>query len=253
VELSDEINQVRYLLDEPDPTGRFSNAELTSDLNLARRDISLMARFPEIQINGFTVSGLQEYALSEDIIEVKRVYVAGQRVPKTDIPTMEGEAIGLYDMTAANYQPQWQAAPLAVYPVAADMGYPAPVALPYFQGARPMYYPRGGSVIGLVPPPGSVSTLRVEGIALAPDLVNLTDIDVFPRYYLNAICWKAIEYAMFSDQNPDGYQWATAQAEKHIGVLLDQIKNVNAPTGTRMLTYRSVWNVGGYGGGRRWR
>ena len=92
MELGDEINQVRYLLGEPDPEGRFSNAELTADINLARRDVSLVVRFPEIQINGLTSANVQEYTLSEDIVEVKRVYVAGQRVPKTDISTLEGEA-----------------------------------------------------------------------------------------------------------------------------------------------------------------
>lgn len=252
MQLSDELNQVRFLLDEPDPTGRFSNQELTADINAARRDVSLAVRFPEIQINGFTVGGTQEYALSEDIIEVKRVYVAGQRVPKTDIATMEGEALGLYDMTSSTFTPQWQAAPLAAYPVAADQGYPAPIPVPYFQGMRPVYYPRGGSVVGLVPAPIGVYALRVEGIALAPDLVNLSDVDVFPRYYLDSICWKAVEYAMYADQNPTGYQWAVDQANKHMGILIDQVKNMNAPNGTRILTYRSIFNPAGYGGVRRW-
>lgn len=249
--LGDEINQVRYLLDEPDPSGRFSNVELTADINAARRDVSLVTRFPEIQLNGNTAANVQEYALSEDIIEVKRVYVAGQRCPKTDIPTMEGDQLGLYDQSTPTYQPQWIAAPAAAYPISNDCGYPAPTALPYYPGMRPMYYPRGSSTIGLQPKPNGIFTLRVEGIALCPDLVDLADVDVFPRFYLDSICWKAVEYAMYADKNPDGYQWATQQASQHMGILIDQIKNNNAPNGTRLLTYRTVFNPGGYGGIRR--
>lgn len=254
MQLSDEIARTRLLADEPDPTGRFSDSEITSHLNAARRDVSLAARFPEIQINGFTSSGLQEYALSEDIIEVKRVYVAGQRCPKTDIATMEGEAIGLYDQTTLTFQPQWTKAPLAMYPVASDQGYPAPIPSPYFQGMRPIFYQRGGSVVGLVPGPLGTFPLRVEGIALAPDLVELGDTDIFPRYYLNTICWKTIEFMMFADSDTSGYQYANSKAMQALGVLLDQIKNMGAPQGTRLLTYRSMWNPAGYsGGGRRWR
>lgn len=254
MQLSDELARLRLLIDEPDPLGRFPDSELISHLNAARRDVSLAVRFPEIQINGLTVVGLQEYALSEDIIEVKRVYVAGQRLIKTDIATMEGEAILLYDQTAANFQPQWTAAPLATYPVSSDCGYPTPVSMPYFQGMRPEFYQRGESIIGLVPPPGNVAALRVEGIALAPDLVQSGNVDIFPRYYLNTICWKAIEYAMFADKDTAGYQWAMSRAKESIGNLVDQVTNMAAPKGTRMLTYRSTWGVGGYNGGsRRWR
>jgi hypothetical protein len=248
VQLSDELARVRFLADEPDPTGRFSDDEITSHLNAARRDVSLAARFPEIQINGFTAVGLQEYAVSEDIIEVKRVYVAGVRTPRTDIATLEGEAIGLYDNA-------WQSAPLAFYPISTDLdcGYPAPTTMPVFTGMRSMWYPRGPSVVGLVSAPASVVPLRVEGIALAPDLVNAADIDVFPRFYLNTICWGAIGYMKFADSDTAGYQWAQTNMGAALGVLIDQIKSNNAPQGTRMLTYRSVWNVSNYGGGRRWR
>jgi hypothetical protein len=113
-----------------------------------------------------------------------------------------------------------------------------------------MWYPRGPSVVGLVGVPGNVVPLRVEGIALAPDLVNNDDLDVFPRYYLNALAWGTLEYMYFADKDPQSYTWANNGKKVAMAELIDQIKSNGAPQGTRMLTYRSIWSVGNYGGRR---
>lgn len=248
--LADELSRVRYALAEPDSTGRFSDAELTSHINAARRDISLAVRFPEIRLTANTVGGQQEYALTEDILDVKRVYVAGQPVPRTDIATMEGAQIGLYDMTGTAFTPQWQSQAAAAYPVSADAGYPAPTAMPYYAGQRPMFYHRGGN-IGLVPAPSGVVPMIVDGIALAPDLANPTDTDVFPRYYIDAICWKATEFALFADRDPQAYQYAVSQAERAMGALRDQMTQFKGSSGFKPLTYRSIFDPAGYSGGTR--
>lgn len=248
--LGDIVNRTRYLLAEPDSSGRFSDAELTSHINASARDVSQQVRFPEIRLTATTTAGQQEYALTEDILAVKRIYIAGQPIVRTDITTLEGAQIGLYDQTAAGYKPQWSSAGVAAYPVASDQGFPAPIPLPYFAGMRPVWYERGGS-IGFVPPPAGVYALIVEGVALAPDLVNLGDTSLFPRTYIDALAWGAIVYAMFADRNEQGYAWAQQGHERSMGTLRDTLLARSGPRGTRPLTYRSMWDVSGYGAMQR--
>src|SRR5208337_1558813 len=85
------------------------------------------------------------------------------------------------------------------------IGGPYPTKLPWNVGSnpRPQYYLRGGS-IGVVPIPLQTTPptyLLLDYIPAPPALVNTPDNSIFPDIFLEAISWKMVEYASYSDHN----------------------------------------------------
>jgi hypothetical protein len=71
---------------------------------------------------------------------------------------------------------------------------------PWHCNERPRFYPRGGN-IGFVPMPNGAFFVQVDLIPQPPALVLPTDVSIYQTSFKDAICWKTVEYALFSDNN----------------------------------------------------
>lgn len=218
--LNDLLSFTRLLLAEPTqtPTGRWSDADLITFINQAQTQIALEIDWPESTVSGYTTTNIQEYQMPE-LLKILRVYVAGQPIVPTTIPALQGDQIMMYDMTAKNYQTQWQSQPTGAYPFASAATSPTGGNTPWQQGERPRFYMRGGNM-GFVPIPSGSYYVQVDLVPQPPILVNSTDVSIYQTNFKDAICWKAVEYAMFSDSN-SMMTTATANYQIEAGKLRD--------------------------------
>lgn len=253
--LGEIMDWARFLLNEEDNQGRFSDAQMAMAITQATRDIALEVRFPEYQLTTTTPSSptVQEYQLPE-IINIKRVYLAGQLLTPSSIPTMEGDQILMFDQTTPTYQPQWKIAGVATYPVAADAGWPAPITASYYPGSRPNYYLRGESILGIQPPPVGGALLQVEGIAFPAPYVNRTDITIYPHHYLETLAQGAVRRCMQSDKDAEGMKLAAEGYTEGRGKLLDWLASFLPVKPVMPVTYRTMFQGGycGVPGTRSW-
>jgi hypothetical protein len=241
-------NYARFLLNESDNQGRFSDAQMAMGITQATRDVALEVRFPEYQLITTTPSTptAQEYILP-DIINIKRVYLNGMLLTPSSIPTLEGDQILMYDATGTNYVPQWKIASVATYPVSSDCGFPAAISSPYTLGSRPSYYLRGESVIGIVPPPAGGSLLQLEGIAFPAPYVNMTDITIYSRHYCETLAQGAVKRCMQSDKDVEGVKLADALLKEATGKLMDWLNSFLPVKPVVPVTYRTMYRGGSEG------
>lgn len=250
--LAEIINQTRILLDEPDPTDRWSDANLTALINQSQLAVALeLTSFPEATYyyTGGTIPGQQEYQLPA-IISVLRVYIAGQPIVPTSIAKMEGAQIELFDQTAANFQTQWRSQPEESYPVAnAELGFPSSSMMPWNQAQRPKFYLRGGS-LGIVPTPSSNSLFQIDVVPTPPRLVSDSTAggqnsqqSIYPYKFLDAIVWKTAEQCYYSDKNLQQSQVARQNFELELGKLRSWHMNLahHEPQSFIPVTYRSYF------------
>ena len=202
MQLNDLLTFERLLLAEPSqsPTGRWSDSDLTTFTNQAQTQVALDMEFPESTLTGYTTTNQQEYQMPE-LLSILRVYVAGQPIVPTTIPALQGDQVMMYDMTANNYQTQWQSQASGVYPFASVPTSPTGGNTPWMQGERPRFYMRGGNM-GFVPIPSGSYLVTVDLLPQPPILVNPTDTSIYQTNFKDAICWKSVEYAFFADNNP---------------------------------------------------
>lgn len=240
--LSTYNNLFRVLAAEPDSAGRWSDLAITTLVNTGCRAIALEVNFPESQQTFVSTAGIQEYTMAENL-KILRVYVAGQLIVPTDIPSLEGDQLQYFDQTGTGQQPQWLTQTSAVYPVTnTPTGYPVSSALPFYVGQRPMYYIRGGN-IGFVPQPAGVYTVRLDLIPVPPLLALQTDQSIYPSVADEAIVWKALELAYFSDSNIEKAGYARNNFEQEMKKLRSWINDYKhqAPHTPMPITYRSYY------------
>lgn len=246
--LSDLDQEFRRNTGETDPSGRWSYADVAGWVNEARNFLALLIRWPDTTwtqtLTGGSGTGITEIQLPE-ILEIDRVYVAGQPIVPTTIPALEGTDIQYYDesSTDGTFKPQWNTQAYAGYPVSnAQMGYPAGMS-PFYVGQRPRYYLRGGN-IGLIPSPSGSFTMQIDGIAPPTALVNPGDVDVFPSFFKYALAHKAAELAFLADKAMDSAQAQEALYKDHEKELITWRRTVqkNVPKGPRLITYRHLFN-----------
>lgn len=247
MQLGDINAQVRILLAEPDSTGRWSDTDLASLINQGQKAVVKELEFPEGTLVNQTTAGQQEYTIPE-VFKILRVYVAGQPIIQTDIPTLEGAQIEMYDQSAPNYLPQWLSQNSTAYPVASDTGYPYPSTLPFYAGQRPQWYLRGGN-IGLVPPPAGTYTLQIDIVPVPAALANAADVSTLPSNFLQAIAWYAVYQAKFADSRLEDAAFAMQQFEGEMGKLRAWKSSFKGSTNRApvLLTYRSMTNTGPVG------
>lgn len=238
-------NYIRLLINDSDNQGRFSDADVLSASTQGCRAISLAARFPEYQITTTSIADRQEYTLPE-VVNIKRVYVAGQRIPQTSIAALEGAQLRVFDQSGTGQVPLWKTAASAAYPVTADCGFPAPSPDLYYIGQRPEFYQRGESTIGLVPPPANAVTITVEGIAFPPQIQALSDKTIYPRQYLEAIAWYAASRLLFADSDMTRSQIAMGSYEGAKRELMDWLSTFSDSKQIIPITYRSTFGQRGY-------
>lgn len=203
------VQFVRDRASEPDLTGRWTNALILEQLNIARQQVMIDFQWPTGSWFANTSPGIQEYSLG-DLNNVVRAYMQSQ--PNTapqplvyeTINALEGDGLGLWDQTAPGFAPQWMSQAPASYPVASDLGYPVPVGVPWLPNAsqRPKYYLRGGH-IGILPAPSNVCMLQIDVVPEAEPFVlgNTTQTDILPWKALDAVVWKTMFYMASSTGN----------------------------------------------------
>lgn len=200
-------------------TKRFSDANLAVWANQAQRQMSFEVDWPFSVQTITTVPNQQLYQLIE-LMKVMRIYMVGangsqQELLATDIYTLEGDIIQVYDNSSGQQQgnpvqtPAWLVQPPQSYPVTSEITLtgrgsgPVPTKDAWGIGARPRYFMYGGS-IGIVPTPATASpqtVIRVEGVGMPQDMFVSTDNCLYPDLCLDAIMWKMVTYARYSDNS----------------------------------------------------
>lgn len=265
---SEPLLLLRQVLSDLNPQGRWTDQTLLNFIDRANKRIVRDVLFPESRLTastalagGSTTSYSQEYELPQ-LILVNRVYLAGQLCVPTDINTLEGHQIGLYQQnpnasapsagsggapgTTGAYAPQWSTTTASVYPVANSwIGYPAPDAQPWFSGQRPRYYLRGG-FIGFVPQPGNLATITIDCIRV-PDTIDASGQPITtPDMFCDAIVWGAATYAQFADDQERNASMRKVAEETYQARKTDLMKfrktySGDANDGPKPRTYRSSW------------
>lgn len=194
----DIINKTRIYAAEPNPGGRWSDSDILSLADDACTAVSMRADFPESIFKMTALSGTQEYALPE-VMAILRVYVAGQLIFPTDIPTLQAEQIEVFDQSGANYTPAWTQVAAATYPVANDMASPVP-AVSYYPGQRPQFYLRGAN-IGFVPTISGTPTIQIDAIPIPIPLTAAGTQTNYPHIFLPALAHHTAAAMYSADSN----------------------------------------------------
>lgn len=211
------VTDVRNRTGETQTNGRFTNSIIMGFVNRARQQVMQTVEWPSATFYTTTIAATtstpQLYQLFE-YQNILRVYVAGQAIPPTDITSMEGDQIAMYDSTGANYAPQWTIEPPATYPLNGMGGYPIPLNLPWKSGQNPKYYLReGGAYIGLIPPPATVVPFQIDFIPVAAPLTTLAQQDILGDNFTDAVCLKTMVYMYQSIGDPTRMAMAAAAYE----------------------------------------
>ena len=245
-------NLFRVFTGEPDNQGRWSDTDVATLVNEAQNFIALTIQWPIVHFSASTVASQQEYTLPE-LLQIERVYLAGQPCVPTDIATLEGTQIEFYDQTnpTTTYTPNWNNQPATAYPVVnTQMGYPNGVS-PYYVGERPQYYVNGGN-IGFVPPPIAAYTMDLWGVGVPQVLANQNDACDFPSFFKSAIAHKAAELALLSDSKPQAAQTQGLKFAEWLPKLLTWRQTLvkNKSRGPRVIAYRHFYRRGSILGAR---
>lgn len=269
MQVSDVVTFVRTLLDESNSAGRWSDAELIQFVDRSAKMLVRDMKWTESRFVFNTVATVQEYALNE-VITILRVYVGGQELTRTDIPSLEGYSIQLYDQTAngsgpgglinpgeasvllvCSVAPQWTSQVAETYPIQnSQLGYPAPYATPWYPGRRPAWYMRGGN-LGFVPPPAGVIAVVVDCVRQPSTLTQLTTVMSLPDITLDALAWKTCYFCYFSDRNSESKQLRDDAALNYKMSLADirtwrRTYDGSGPKGIKLLEERGFFQRGGH-------
>ena len=266
----DILRQTRMILAEPSQN-RFTDGVLLAQASIIQRQISLDLDFPEATFTYGIVPGQQEYQL-DTLSKILRVYIktaSGSIIElyPTDIPTLEGDILQIYDNTsgtvlgAPTQSPQFLTQSPQAYPMVNVSGGGGTVGTKYpysntsSGGQRPCYYLRGG-YLGILPP-DSVATgdvIKVDCIPTPADILSAGQTSIFPRTFLNAVVWGVVKYCRMSDQNPL-YQAADAEFEKEMSRLnlwkMNKLQQ-NKPKTFVPRTIRTDFQPGGSNVGGGW-
>jgi hypothetical protein len=273
-------NTFRFMLDEAS-TKRFTAADVAQLATRAQNQLAFEVDFPQATLNIPLVPGQQEYQLV-DLMKILRVYTAIYNADNvnfpymfkheligTDLSTLNGEILETYSSarwdainSSASFTPT---GPPFGGPGCRTSGQPYPTKLPWqfdgFQGTngsngvgnyhhqRPMYYLRGG-YIGVVPVPITTTPatyLMMDYTPAPPALVNTPDNSIFPDIFLEAISWKMIEYASYSDHNSAQMQAAQMYENEITKKLTPWIQRIQAtkPKTLVPITKRTFFRRGG--------
>lgn len=219
---------------------RLTVPQMLAIISTAQCDLAMEIRKPEAiwtitTVNQANTGIIPEYRLLR-FVGIKWVRLAGMLLVGTDIPSMEGAQIQLYDATAANFQSQWMAQMAASYPGGNSNqlpgGWPFPSnGMPFIVGARPNYYLRGNTVIGFTPAPNGTYPVQMGVVVMPQDLTSDQDESPFDSLFLDAISWRTIEKIHASNsQNPQQQQranYAHGQWVEAVGRLRSQFNMAN--------------------------
>lgn len=271
-------NTFRFMMDEAS-TKRFTAADVANLATRAQNQLAFEVDFPQATLNITLVPGQQEYQLI-DLMKIMRAYTAIYNADNanfpymfkheligTDIYTLEGDIIETYNN--ARFDAKNTNASFTLGP--GDHSHhgsrqPYPTKLPWenhghtgangSNGAghhhhhqRPMYYLRGG-YIGVVPVPiltTPATYLMIDYIPAPPALVNSPDNSIYPDIFLEAITWKMVEFASYSDHNSAQMQAAQMYENEITKKLTPWIQRIQAtkPKTLVPITKRTYFRRGG--------
>lgn len=197
--------------------GRFTQQTLLQWIDRANKRIVRDVLFPDSRIVVQTVQNQQLYAFPP-LIKIFAIYVAGQLVVPSDLPTIEGRQILQWQQNPnpsstvtpgsdapfgaqGPYAPNWVVQEPLSYPVSNGWASTAaPDAQPWWIGQRPRYYWRGGQ-LGLVPSPANSTPVDivVDCVRLPDTVTTLSQTLTTPDNFMDAIVWAACALAKFSD------------------------------------------------------
>ena len=268
MQASDVLGDARAILNEPSTSGRFSDANLLAYLSIASKELTRELRVPDSRMWFSTVSGVQEYQLQE-VLRIYRVYYAGELLPRTDIPTLEGYQIQLYDNSAqgagpaggilsgvptlyyTSVAPQWSSAPITGTPAMDGGGssFAQPYSQSWYPGRRPVYYIRGVGNLGIVPAPAGAVPVAIDCVRQPPQIVNITQVLTLPDITREALMYKVLALAYQSDRGAE----AQALRQNMMSSYADELQKVRhwsetysgTSRGINMLTQRSAIGVRG--------
>lgn len=272
--VQDVVNLIQDLSGEGVSGQRFSSTQYIRFVDRAQKLIVRDLKWPPSRYVFTTTPTVQEYQLQE-VIKILAVYLNGQPLPRTDLPTLEGRFIGTYDQSAhgggpgglvvpnlasqlagSSNTPQWSSQPPASYPVSnTEMGTYAGTSS-WFPGHRPAYYCNGGN-IGFVPAPAGAIQFVAQVVQQPYTLQTLTDALVLPDLAGDALAWKAIEYMFFSDKDTSGAADQRNYAMTQYKEALSELRrwrsgyDGDGQRGPKMTQYRSYFVRGRntFGGG----
>ena len=270
MQASEIISAARALLNDT-TGGRWTNTTLLQFLTMTARELMRDVKWPPATITGWTIAGLQEYQLPDEMIHTYSVYLFGQLCTQTTIETLEGHQIQRYDQSGmsgtqspgsggpsgntGNYAPRWTIQPPADYPVSNVWGYPRPDAQGWSGGQPPRYYFRGG-YIGFVPAPANgpaldgngnpIPNITIYGAILPMQVLELEQRLFFPDLFSEALEWGVVCKCKFSDDTQSTKESRTFALEQYTmqaGKLRMWSKNYQGdePDGIKMTTDRQLW------------
>jgi len=240
------LTLLRQSLSDLDNTssGRWSDATLLNWIDQGNKRMIGDVRFPDCKIEVPTVAGVQLYQFPL-MLEVDAIYLDGELIVPSDLPTLEGRQIGYWDNTSGDGSgpapttgsdapagstgqsaPAWTVTEPASYPDATgtwQTGGRAPNAQPWSQYDRPRYYWRGGW-LGLPRiPANSGAIIQVDGVR-QPDTITVVDQPMTsPENFKAGIVWAAAYWAFFSNGDQNSREMAKEceanyQREKRTGL-----------------------------------
>lgn len=228
---------------EPSAGGRWSSSDVANLVNRSIVRVMQKLRWPESTYTTVTVSGQREYQLPE-LMEIVRVYLAGEPIAATTIPHMEGAQLQNFAVDPALKTPIWLTGPGVSEPqTVLPASYPGMGLVPMYQGAPSRYYLRGG-YLGFAPPPLGVVQIRLDVVAYPVLLLQPTDQTILPSQATEAVVWGALERAYFADDDVEKATYAAKQYEQHMGELLAWKKTLvrYAPRGPMPITGRTFFD-----------
>jgi hypothetical protein len=278
---SDPLSYLRGELSDTDTSGsgRWTDTQLLQFIDRTNKELVDVTKFPDSRITQLTIPNQQLYQFPL-MLSVRAIYVDGQMIVPSDLNTLEGVQINMYDNTAngqttpvsgGDYPigstgtggPQWAAiSPLSYPSTNGQWVYPAPDAQPSNPYQRPRFYWRGG-FLGLVPAPAGVATIELDGVRQPDTIAAQGQILTTPDNYMDALVWGAGYRALLAEHSKE----ADASAQIWKGEYKDKVRQLlrwrgmnegEQRNGPKPLTLRAAygrWHTrrrsNGYGG-RGW-
>lgn len=265
---SDVISLARRYVNDPTTTGRWTDSSLMDFLGEAQQELIRDVQFPRCRLTATTLVNQQEYNTPE-LINVYRVYLAGQLLVPTTKQVLEGHQSRRYDQgfgtgipepgtqtpgsggppgTEGSYTPAWNIQVPASYPVTNAWGSPTPDAQGWFVNQRPRYYWESG-VIGFVPAPASAVTICIDCLAVPPPVTTTTQTLIFPSNFRRALAWYIVMQCRSSDDTPQ----SAAKVQEAVGLYDRAMRKLrtdytfydgDSPRGPKLFTYRGMYQKG---------
>ena len=227
------LSLVKRLLRESNTINlTFSTDELNEYFYDALKAAVKECKWPEQWATATWTANSTEFDLPDGLIEVRRVYLNGQRIRPTNIPILEEDAKRVYDAS-------WTVEAAVTVP-ALSSSTDTPLST---LGTPDVKYYIRGKVIGLTPKPSAAYTIRLHALFEPPnpftDSVELWFFDVNKDY----LTYKTLQYCFLADRKFKEADYYRSLAQEQVYELRRQITIMQGDDETHVnpLPYRKHW------------